>query len=766
MEEGDPPPTGNGPKISHPHPHDVLCGRGGGTNNHVGNSHWRMLVAANKQLYVTLPKRQKMLLSRSIVNAVRSQHPPGRFLQKDSKTDEWYDVGDQRAQEKTSQALREGAPDIRSKLNDGQQDHSTEDSTYDDTSSVNDLADSTAATGGSAVVSYPDPKQTSVQAKKTGDPPYHMMPAAATAYSMTVADGSHMQMPPPGSTPVMVTYQTPNGMQSIPMYPAMMMQDSNGMMVPAMPMHMHMMQQHEQASTYTPSIPSKEKGDASRRNTNIIATSITNMAIPPPTNPAISPTPSSVIMPPPCRAPDSEKVLQREGANNYHANKNEVPAMVDGGLEPAGLSFGTIGSVSMMSFGNGKLEAGGTSFGSVMSFSVASRAPDMVDGGLEPVGTSFGSLSLNSTDEKYLQHALGANTACQGGQSSLNKPNRTLAATHQNNSITYATPPLFSEQRSTGNLLECSDTESEGDEEAPAALQASKTAEWEKLKAMLDHKTQSHSRSPHRNFQVPTGFQMPPEGLPTTTFEHNFSELSAMSMAEDFTDSPDMQLARKHDVPQYLYNNPYAPPPAYTNILPQTSNPVNYAYQGPNRYDGAPSQKNNLGYDSYQGHDRYDRAASQKGNSGHDSHQGPKRYDRTPSHSSNSGYDSNQGSNRYDSIQGSSRYDGAPLCRSNPGYDLNQGPNRYGALSHESIPGYDSNQGPNRCDGAPSHKSNPGYDSYQGPTMYSNSDAEQAPEPVALTKASNEAAQELEIMFLSRGGSLVFDEFAGQHEQV
>ena len=49
--------------IPQPHPHDVLCGRGGGTNNHIGNSHWRMLVAANKQLYITLPKRQKMLLS-------------------------------------------------------------------------------------------------------------------------------------------------------------------------------------------------------------------------------------------------------------------------------------------------------------------------------------------------------------------------------------------------------------------------------------------------------------------------------------------------------------------------------------------------------------------------------------------------------------------------------------------------------------------------------------------------------------------------------
>ena len=75
-----------------------------------------MLVAANKQLYITLPKRQKMLLSRSIVNAVRSQNPPGRFLQKESKTNLWFDVGDQRAQEKTSQALREGAPDIRKKV--------------------------------------------------------------------------------------------------------------------------------------------------------------------------------------------------------------------------------------------------------------------------------------------------------------------------------------------------------------------------------------------------------------------------------------------------------------------------------------------------------------------------------------------------------------------------------------------------------------------------------------------------------------------------
>ena len=89
---------------------------GGATNNHLGNSHWRMLVATNKELYVTLPKRQKQLLSRSIVHAVRSQTPPGRFLQRDPQTDLWYDVGDARATEKTSQALREGAPKLRDKL--------------------------------------------------------------------------------------------------------------------------------------------------------------------------------------------------------------------------------------------------------------------------------------------------------------------------------------------------------------------------------------------------------------------------------------------------------------------------------------------------------------------------------------------------------------------------------------------------------------------------------------------------------------------------
>eukprot|EP00581_Thalassiosira_minuscula_P007419 CAMPEP_0183704222 /NCGR_PEP_ID=MMETSP0737-20130205/1622_1 /TAXON_ID=385413 /ORGANISM="Thalassiosira miniscula, Strain CCMP1093" /LENGTH=490 /DNA_ID=CAMNT_0025931049 /DNA_START=194 /DNA_END=1666 /DNA_ORIENTATION=+ len=96
-----------------PHPNDVLCGRGGGSNNHPGNESFRELVNEVKFPYVNCPKREKPLIARRIVEAVRNQTPPGRFLSKDSKTGLWNDIGDGKAREKTSQALREGAPIIR-----------------------------------------------------------------------------------------------------------------------------------------------------------------------------------------------------------------------------------------------------------------------------------------------------------------------------------------------------------------------------------------------------------------------------------------------------------------------------------------------------------------------------------------------------------------------------------------------------------------------------------------------------------------------------
>jgi len=62
--------------------------------------------------YLGSRKGDKPLYARSVVAAVRGACPPGRFLRRTGKDGEdgWYDVGDDRAREKTSQALREGAP--------------------------------------------------------------------------------------------------------------------------------------------------------------------------------------------------------------------------------------------------------------------------------------------------------------------------------------------------------------------------------------------------------------------------------------------------------------------------------------------------------------------------------------------------------------------------------------------------------------------------------------------------------------------------------
>lgn len=57
-----------------------------------------------------------MSISRSIVEAVRSMSPPGRFLEKNLVTNVWSDIGDRKSIEKTSQALRDGAATLRKQL--------------------------------------------------------------------------------------------------------------------------------------------------------------------------------------------------------------------------------------------------------------------------------------------------------------------------------------------------------------------------------------------------------------------------------------------------------------------------------------------------------------------------------------------------------------------------------------------------------------------------------------------------------------------------
>jgi len=99
--------------IREPHPHDVMFGRGGGTNHHPGNKRYRQMVEDRKVDYINSKRLDKPLVALDIIKTWRAQSPPGRFLKIDEKTGLWFDVGDKKAREKTSQALREKAPIIR-----------------------------------------------------------------------------------------------------------------------------------------------------------------------------------------------------------------------------------------------------------------------------------------------------------------------------------------------------------------------------------------------------------------------------------------------------------------------------------------------------------------------------------------------------------------------------------------------------------------------------------------------------------------------------
>lgn len=95
-------------------PNDVLCGRGGETNHHPGNIRYRSLVKAYQKLYLLAKRRDKPKIAQCIVVSVRGVD--GRFLKRtknSNKGSAWVDVGNVKAREKTSQALREGAPNLR-----------------------------------------------------------------------------------------------------------------------------------------------------------------------------------------------------------------------------------------------------------------------------------------------------------------------------------------------------------------------------------------------------------------------------------------------------------------------------------------------------------------------------------------------------------------------------------------------------------------------------------------------------------------------------
>mmetsp|Transcript_22055 Transcript_22055/g.50359 ORF Transcript_22055/g.50359 Transcript_22055/m.50359 type:complete len:348 (+) Transcript_22055:298-1341(+) len=102
--------------IETPHANDVLCGRGGGTNAHPGNEQYRKLVHRNKVRYLSSSKRGKPKIARELVKIFYGMDPPTRFLEKNEVTDIYDDIGEERAIQKVSQALREGAPAIRKQI--------------------------------------------------------------------------------------------------------------------------------------------------------------------------------------------------------------------------------------------------------------------------------------------------------------------------------------------------------------------------------------------------------------------------------------------------------------------------------------------------------------------------------------------------------------------------------------------------------------------------------------------------------------------------
>jgi hypothetical protein len=99
-------------------PYDVLCGRGGATNNNIGNQNYRNIVASSMNEYLGARKKDKILIATKVVHEVYEKG--GRFLRRWSESPEnsidvWVEIPESKAIAKTSQALRENL-DVRNKL--------------------------------------------------------------------------------------------------------------------------------------------------------------------------------------------------------------------------------------------------------------------------------------------------------------------------------------------------------------------------------------------------------------------------------------------------------------------------------------------------------------------------------------------------------------------------------------------------------------------------------------------------------------------------
>ncbi|CAB9512606.1 Nitrilase family, member 2 [Seminavis robusta] len=91
-----------------PGPNDVICGRGKKCYAHTGNERFRQIVQSYLDRYQAAASRpEKSEILSSIVSQVRESSPDGGFVKQDATTNQWFEVGDFLAREKTSQAFRD-----------------------------------------------------------------------------------------------------------------------------------------------------------------------------------------------------------------------------------------------------------------------------------------------------------------------------------------------------------------------------------------------------------------------------------------------------------------------------------------------------------------------------------------------------------------------------------------------------------------------------------------------------------------------------------
>ena len=88
-----------------PGPNDILCGRGA-SNHHIGNRRFRMLLNEHRPRYTAARRLDKYKVAHEVMVLWRKQTPTGRFLQQDPITKLWNDIGDQKAREKTFQRMK------------------------------------------------------------------------------------------------------------------------------------------------------------------------------------------------------------------------------------------------------------------------------------------------------------------------------------------------------------------------------------------------------------------------------------------------------------------------------------------------------------------------------------------------------------------------------------------------------------------------------------------------------------------------------------